>query len=931
MMKPAVMKSAVTIFAAASLGFASLTPFAASADPNSSDNNALDTVANSAQASDADPEVVSAWEENAPVANEATERNVDPQGAESSPAKYNFGTDLDPTANCTGDCATPPKTVESDGKTYELVWNDEFDTPMLDESKWAMSRTPENGRFCYSNFQTGDPASSNLYNYKGALTVQALPRGYNGYTGCDDRKPVWHAYSGSIETKGKASWKYGRFEARVRTASGDGMWPALWMMPDYNPYGWPKDGEIDWIENIGVKNYEGHGRMFTTVQLNTPGKNKQAWQATPPLVRDFDLGADFHTYAMEWEPGIMKFYFDGEYYGKIENWENKWYQEDGALRNETPPGPFDKNFYFKINLAVNGGWGGVPEKKIGWHENKYQVDFVRVYQTKEQQALQNVKYVKFDTMSGVEWPEQLDVEKDTYIEAKNLPAPQRKGHTFAGWYLDQKRTKPVPAQLLISEDTQLFAQWEENKGASELVTINFDSRGGSKQQSQRVERDSVVRLPVPQRDDFIFIGWFENESDDQPVTEPYRASRDITLFAKWAEIGADLQPVTITYDTMSNLKAPAERKVLPGQLIWLPKLERAGFEFKGWYLDKAYQHPAISGDVKRFSTENDVVLYAKWVKKPANTPPSGDMTRLSGDNRFQTAVKLSRSTYGETASVVYLANAMDYPDALVAGAIAGNDHASLLLTEPTRLAAEVKAEIERLKPDYVVAIGGDAAVSQQVLKQAAESAGTGTITDRYAGENRFETAAAAALRKFVKPHTVYVAAGMNYPDALAASAAAGAQGSPVLLTLAGELPKPTRDALQQLNPARIVIAGGEGAVAAKVAQTMAAAVPGASVERIGGTDRYQTAQLIAEDAFGANVPVAYVAAGNNFPDALAAAGVAGTRGGPVLLTLSNEVPASLLKAFEGLEPKRAVVVGGPSVVSDAVKAQLAEHAGLRNK
>lgn len=926
-----VIKSAAAIFAAASLGFAGMIPLAASADPNSSDSSQPGGPVDSEQGSVENAEANSALEGVEPGESQAAPEKSELKGPESAPAKYTFGTDLDPTVNCTGDCAKAPQTVESDGKTYELVWNDEFDTPLLDESKWAMSQTPENGRFCYSNIQGEDPTTSNLYNYKGALTVQALPRGYNGYNGCNDRKPVWHAYSGSIETKDKASWKYGRFEARVRTASGDGMWPALWMMPDYNPYGWPKDGEIDWIENIGVSNYEGHGRMFTTVQLNAPGTNKKAWQAKPALVRDFDLGADFHTYAMEWDPGVMKFYFDGEYYGKIENWENKWHQEDGAMRTETPPGPFDKNFFFKLNLAVNGGWGGVPENKIGWDQNKFQVDFVRVYQTKEQQALENRKYVKFDTMSGAEWPEQLDVEKDQVIEAKNLPVPSRKGYTFAGWYLDQKRTKPVPAQLLVSEDTQLFAQWKESTSEAELVTINFDSRGGDKQQSKRVERDSAVRLPVPKRDGYVFVGWFENENDEQPVTEPYRPTRDITLFAKWTEIGADHQAVTITYDTMSSLKAPAARKVLPGQLIWLPKLERPGFEFQGWYLDRAYQHPAISGDVKRFSTDKDVVLFAKWAKKPANTPPSGDITRVSGDNRFQTAVKLSRSTYGETATTVYLANAMDYPDALVAGAVAGNDHASLLLTEPTRLAADVKAEIARLKPDYVVAIGGNAAVSQQVLKAAADASGPGTIIDRYAGPNRFDTAAVTALRKFVKPHTVYVAAGMNYPDALAASAAAGAKASPVLLTLDSELPAQTRKALQQLNPARIVIVGGEGAVNANVARSISAAVPGATVDRIGGADRYQTAQFVAEDAFGANVPVVYVAAGRDFPDALAAAGVAGTRGGPVLLTLQNEAPASLLKAFEGLGPKHAVVVGGPAVVSDAVKAQLAKHAGLRNK
>ena len=108
--------------------------------------------------------------------------------------------------------------------------------------------------------------------------------------------------------------------------------------------------------------------------------------------------------------------------------------------------------------------------------------------------------------------------------------------------------------------------------------------------------------------------------------------------------------------------------------------------------------------------------------------------------------------------------------------------------------------------------------------------------------------------------------------------------------------------------------------------TPAVAVPPASLTRIAGPDRYATAAAISAASYAPGVPVAYIATGLNFPDALAGAPIAGTQGGPLLLTDTAALPAATATELARLKPGRIVVLGGPSVVSDAVMSGLAVYA-----
>lgn len=202
----------------------------------------------------------------------------------------------------------------------------------------------------------------------------------------------------------------------------------------------------------------------------------------------------------------------------------------------------------------------------------------------------------------------------------------------------------------------------------------------------------------------------------------------------------------------------------------------------------------------------------------------------------------------------------------------------------------------------------------------------GKVVERIWGDDRYGTAAAVSATWDPSVEVVYVATGGNYPDALPASAKAGAQDVPVLLTRPGSLPSVTAAELERLMPQEIVVLGGDKAVNPAVEAALAGYVPGGadSVSRLAGKDRYGTAAAVAQ-TFGTDVPVAYVALGQNFPDAVTGAARAGLEDGPVLLARTDRLPTATAAALTGLNPERIVVLGGPGAVSEEVLTALEDY------
>lgn len=293
--------------------------------------------------------------------------------------------------------------------------------------------------------------------------------------------------------------------------------------------------------------------------------------------------------------------------------------------------------------------------------------------------------------------------------------------------------------------------------------------------------------------------------------------------------------------------------------------------------------------------------------------------RLAGTDRYASAAAVSAFNFAPGVPVVYIATGSAFPDALAGGPAAKMGRGPLLLTTAGSLPAPTAAELGRLRPGRIVVLGGVGAVSNNVITQL-NSYTSGGVTRLY-GADRYATAAAISRATFPSgAGVVYLATGANYPDALAAGAAAARANAPILLTSTSSLPGATAAELSRLHPSQIIVMGGTGAVSDGVVGQLGAYA--ASVQRIAGADRYTTAVALSAATFAADsVSNVYVATGASYPDGLAAGPVAGANGAPLLL-VGNSLPASVAAELRRLDPANVLIIGGTGVVSDTVRSQI---------
>ena len=246
---------------------------------------------------------------------------------------------------------------------WNLTWRDEFDGPdgsPVDASKW----TAEVGGNGWGNreLQYYTTRIENAYQENGSLVIKAIKE---KYTGAD--KVSRDYTSARLITKNTFTTQYGRFVARIKVPQGQGVWPAFWMLGvDIDKVGWPKSGEIDIMEHIGKEpsniyatihgpGYFGKGGPSTVYSL--PGKDKFA--------------DDFHTFALEWEPEVLRFYCDDVLFKT-------------ATPKDLPAGTkwvYDRPYFILLNLAIGGNWPGSPDDTTVFPQVML-VDYVRVYQKK---------------------------------------------------------------------------------------------------------------------------------------------------------------------------------------------------------------------------------------------------------------------------------------------------------------------------------------------------------------------------------------------------------------------------------------------------------------------------------------------------------------------------------------------------------------------
>lgn len=258
------------------------------------------------------------------------------------------------------------------GGNWTLSWSDEFNDMSLDTTTWNYDiGTGING---WGNnewqYYTSRPANigiedfSDSYGGGRGLYIQPLKESYGGspYT------------SAKIHTKGKVEQKYGRIEARIKlpveTATSQGIWPAFWMLgTNIDSVSWPACGEIDIMELVGK--YGEEDTVHGTIHYGGPTYLQRDYSGNSYSLSWGDFGDDFHIFAIEWEPGEIRWYVDNKLYSVQNSW---WSSQSGS------EAPFDRSFYIILNVAIGGEWPGYPDSNTTLSDKRMIVDYVRIYE-----------------------------------------------------------------------------------------------------------------------------------------------------------------------------------------------------------------------------------------------------------------------------------------------------------------------------------------------------------------------------------------------------------------------------------------------------------------------------------------------------------------------------------------------------------------------
>ncbi len=233
---------------------------------------------------------------------------------------------------------------------WKLVWGDEFNgSGLVDETKWRYEegfvRNNESQYYTVRRLENCRQENGNL-----VITCRKEPQGSQ------------HQYtSASINTEGKANFKYGRYEIRCKIPGGQGVWPAFWSLGSNRPeVDWPKCGEIDIMEYMGrIPN-----RTIGVIHYSVDGDKRHNEGHSDTQNAPFD---DYHLYGMEWDDKEITFFVD----------DTKFYTTPINVANDNGYNPFKNPHFLLINFALGGISGGPFDPNM--LPKQFLIDYVRVY------------------------------------------------------------------------------------------------------------------------------------------------------------------------------------------------------------------------------------------------------------------------------------------------------------------------------------------------------------------------------------------------------------------------------------------------------------------------------------------------------------------------------------------------------------------------
>jgi hypothetical protein len=237
---------------------------------------------------------------------------------------------------------------------YTLVWSDEFSGNSLDMNTWNQEVGNGSGGWGNNELESYTTSTKNTFVSNGNLIIEARRETLGNF----------NYSSGRMTTQDKKSFKFGRIDIRAKLPVGKGIWPALWMLgSNIATAGWPKCGEIDIMELIGVNPSTVYGTLHWA---NSGGAHASKGSST--VLPSGDYSKEFHVFSLTWAENNLQWYVDDQKYLDIS------ISDLGAATY-----PFNLNQFFIFNVAVGGNWPGSPDGNTQFPQRMF-VDYVRVFQ-----------------------------------------------------------------------------------------------------------------------------------------------------------------------------------------------------------------------------------------------------------------------------------------------------------------------------------------------------------------------------------------------------------------------------------------------------------------------------------------------------------------------------------------------------------------------
>ena len=296
-------------------------------------------------------------------------------------------------------------------------------------------------------------------------------------------------------------------------------------------------------------------------------------------------------------------------------------------------------------------------------------------------------------------------------------------------------------------------------------------------------------------------------------------------------------------------------------------------------------------------------------------------SRISGSNRFSTAVEVSKMNYKKSETVI-LANSEKATDILTTSPLAESLECPVLYTKDNAIPEETISEMERLGVKRVIVIGGKKSVSDSVFKELSSK----YELNRVAGSDRFDTAnkiAKEVVKRSSEKKKAIMVSSESYADALTISSLATKENIPIVITNSKNLSEKTEEFLKNNEIKEIVYVGGNNSISNEVQkETEKKGIK--TVARYAGKDRYETATIISNNVRPDSDFSVYVN-GENLSDAITANSLCANLKSPILLVKKDTIPDPVKKTMDGKARFNRIIVGGENSVSKNVEKEIKEN------